>query len=416
VPDPTDRTANLAITSIVGSVTDANGYNADFTGALNTGLGIVVGSSPLQIASIGVISTPYEYIGGQTVQLQLTMSEGVTVNTSGGSPTLTLNDGATATYDANASNLSAGTLVFDYTVGINDRAAFLAITSVNLNGAVVKDSGGHNADFTLPLTADVGLQIGPARVASVSTLLIGEYSTGQVVHVGINMTDSLVLDTSRGSPTLTLNDGAVATYDSSLSDLDTGSLVFDYTVGANDHTPDLEITSVNPNGAIISDVFGSQVDLSGALNVPTNITINSLLVKLPDNFTGAQTSDIPFRNDATGDTGFYQMSNGANVGWQDIGATSTAYSVVGVGDFTGSGADDFLFRDNATGGTPVSTRWSMAQTPAGTTLVQPPRHTASSASAISPAAAPTTSCSGTTALVTPAFMRWSTASIPAGTI
>ena len=45
-------------------------------------------------------------------------------------------------------------------------------------------------------------------------------------------------------------------------------------------------------------------------------------------YNGDGTSDILFRNAATGDTGFYQMVNGANAGWHDIGASSTAYHVV----------------------------------------------------------------------------------------
>jgi hypothetical protein len=68
-------------------------------------------------------------------------------------------------------------------------------------------------------------------------------------------------------------------------------------------------------------------------------------------FNGDGTSDILYRSAATGDTGFYAISNGTNAGWVDIGASSTAYSVVGVGDFTNSGTDDVLYRDNSTGDT-----------------------------------------------------------------
>jgi hypothetical protein len=68
-------------------------------------------------------------------------------------------------------------------------------------------------------------------------------------------------------------------------------------------------------------------------------------------FNGDGTSDILYRDNTTGDTGFYAIVNGANTGWHDIGASSTAYSVVGVGDYNSDGTSDILFRDNATGDT-----------------------------------------------------------------
>jgi hypothetical protein len=61
------------------------------------------------------------------------------------------------------------------------------------------------------------------------------------------------------------------------------------------------------------------------------------------------TSDILFR-DATGDLGFYRMSHGAVAGWTPVGGSSTAYEVVGVGDFDGDGGDDILFRNQTVGG------------------------------------------------------------------
>src|SRR5207302_9462245 len=62
------------------------------------------------------------------------------------------------------------------------------------------------------------------------------------------------------------------------------------------------------------------------------------------------TSDILFRNNSTGDIGFYQMSNGALQGWHDIGGSSTSYAVVGIGDFFGNAtSSDIVFRNNATG-------------------------------------------------------------------
>jgi hypothetical protein len=66
-------------------------------------------------------------------------------------------------------------------------------------------------------------------------------------------------------------------------------------------------------------------------------------------FNGDDLSDILYRNNTTGDTGFYAIVNGVNTGWHDVGASSTAYSVVGVGDFLNDNHSDILYRNNSTG-------------------------------------------------------------------
>jgi hypothetical protein len=45
-------------------------------------------------------------------------------------------------------------------------------------------------------------------------------------------------------------------------------------------------------------------------------------------YNGGGTDSSLFRNKKTGDTGFYQIVNGGNAGWVDVGASSTAYHVV----------------------------------------------------------------------------------------
>ena len=46
-------------------------------------------------------------------------------------------------------------------------------------------------------------------------------------------------------------------------------------------------------------------------------------------YFGNGTDDVLYRNNTSGDTGFYSISNGVNTSWRDLGASSTAYSVVG---------------------------------------------------------------------------------------
>jgi autotransporter passenger strand-loop-strand repeat protein len=268
-----DSASNLEVTGLAPGVTiqDAQGNNADFSAIFNLGTGLSI-NSPLQVTSV---SSPQsgEVPAGQPVQLIIAMNEAVTVDTTGGPPTLILNDGATATYNANASNLAAGLLAFDYTVGANDETPDQSVFEVDLpTGTTVQDASGNNADFSAALNQNTGIQIGPAFVTAVTPSQNAVVGGGQTVTLTIAPSGPVTVS-ANGSPTLTLNDGAIATYDANSSTPSTGLLVFDYAVGANDQTPDLEILQVNPNGATIEDANGYNVDFSGAVNVPTGLWI-----------------------------------------------------------------------------------------------------------------------------------------------
>ena len=73
------------------------------------------------------------------ITLTLTMSEAVTVT--GGTPTLTLNDGGTATYTGGSDRHQS--LTFSYTVAAGENTSDLAVSAVNLNGATIKDGAGN---------------------------------------------------------------------------------------------------------------------------------------------------------------------------------------------------------------------------------------------------------------------------------
>jgi ELWxxDGT repeat protein len=84
---------------------------------------------------------------------------------------------------------------------------------------------------------------------------------------------------------------------------------------------------------------------------PNDLTVVTVIIPPPENFQGNNNSDILFRNDGSGDTGFYQINNGVLQGWVGFGSSSTAYAAVGVGDFNADGTADILFHNNATGDT-----------------------------------------------------------------
>jgi autotransporter passenger strand-loop-strand repeat protein len=277
-----DYTADLAVTGLSANgalVQDSNGNNADFSGLFDAPTGVTI-NSPLQVASVAS-SKSGEAQAGQTIQITITLNEGgVTVNTAGGAPTLILNNNAIATYDTLASSPSLGKLVFDYTIGGADAIPNLSVAAVDLPaGTTVQDAGGNNAGFSVSsIDQNLQLQIGPAFVDGLVALPSSTARTGETVELAVVLSEGVTISATGSAPTLSLNDGAVATYDSTDSNPSTGLLVFQYTVGLGDQTPDLEVTSAKLNGDTIQDANGVAVVLSGVLSSPTGLTINSPLL------------------------------------------------------------------------------------------------------------------------------------------
>ena len=93
---------------------------------------------------------------GKTVTLTLKLSEAVIVK--GSKPTLTLNDGGTATY---VSGSGSNALTFSYTVAAGQKTSDLAVTAFKLNSAIVTDAAGNVANLSGAVTNPAGtLRIG----------------------------------------------------------------------------------------------------------------------------------------------------------------------------------------------------------------------------------------------------------------
>ena len=223
-----DETPNLQViqVNLPRQIDDANGNAADLSAASNFDTGLQVGPVFVDLVTpslSGDIAT------GQTVQLAVSMSAGLTVDTANGSPTLSLSDNAAATYDVAASTPSAGTLAFDYTVAAGDYGPGLSVAGFNANGASVTDANGVSPDFSGLAQSTLGLDVNAATVASVTASpSSGEAVSGQQVLLTLTMGVPVTVGTTGGPPSLDLNDGAIATYDSAASNLAAGPLVFSY--------------------------------------------------------------------------------------------------------------------------------------------------------------------------------------------
>ncbi len=199
------------------------------------------------------------------VTFTVTMSEAVTVT--GGPPTMTLNDGGTATY---ASGSGSSALVFTYTVLGGQNVGDLAVTTFNLNGATVQDSGNNNANTT-------GAQINPPGTLVIDTTAptvtsvttsgtgitsgAGDLASGAEVTFTVSLSEPALV--AGGLPHLTLNDGGTATY---VSGSGSSTWLFTYTVGAGQSTADLTVTAVNLFTS--QDGAGNIVNGGGAVGNP----------------------------------------------------------------------------------------------------------------------------------------------------
>jgi hypothetical protein len=284
----TDYTTQLATSSVNlngATILDAHGQPVNFSGVAQTlnfnGLE-QLSTATMEVNAVFVtglaLSQTTEVQIGANLNLTLSLSQGVSVDTTGGLPTLSLNNGTTATYDANASQPSQGRLVFDYTVGPNDATADLGVDSVNLPAMTrVTDANGNPVDFSYVTNGGTGVQVGPATAVAVYSDANAAH-TSQTVHLTVVMSQAVTVAANSALPTLSLSDGGTASYDANASDPSQGNLVFDYVVGSQEQAKDLMVTKANlPAGTTVQDSSGVNVDFSSALNTSMGLTINSPL-------------------------------------------------------------------------------------------------------------------------------------------
>ena len=164
-------------------------------------------TTPVVLSTVAAPGTGDVTTNG-VVTLTVTMSTAVTV--SGGTPSLSLNDGGAATYQPGQSTGTA--LVFDYTVLPGQSTLGLAVTALNPNGTAIKGAGGVSANLSGASHTFVGLGINlpPATL------------TGTLANVGVaNETTAKPFGSLNvGDPT----GGATDTVTITLSNPDYGTL------------------------------------------------------------------------------------------------------------------------------------------------------------------------------------------------
>ncbi|WP_172664882.1 MBG domain-containing protein [Pedobacter steynii] len=203
---------------------------------------------------------------GDVIPVDVTFSSVVTVT---GTPTLSLNTGATVNY---SSGSGTNTLTFNYTVASGQSSADLdysATTALSLNGGTIQDASSNNAVLTLAAPgaatslgnnkAIVIDGIAPTVASVNSSTANGAYKAGAVINVTVNFSEAV---TVTGTPQLALNSGATVNYTSGTG---TSSLTFNYTVQPTDASADLDYistTALSLNGGTLKDAAGNNATLT----------------------------------------------------------------------------------------------------------------------------------------------------------
>ncbi len=143
---------------------------------------------------------------------------------------------------------------FSYFANWNGEQSFSQDMNIRIDQGWLIDSAGNNSTLEL---ADQDLKFSSYRRtdsanlaeldAISSTTANGIYKAGDVINITVSFNQKVIVDTSGGTPTLTLNNGQTATL---VESDDTKARVFNfsYTIQAGDSVNSLNVTTINTNG------------------------------------------------------------------------------------------------------------------------------------------------------------------------
>ncbi|MDP6215262.1 MAG: hypothetical protein QGI41_10030, partial [Acidimicrobiales bacterium] len=235
---------DLKVTAYTGTIADAAGGAAAATGTVDLGSVTVDGDAP-DLSSVAANDATYKI--GDAIAITVTWDEAVVVS---GTPTLTLDNGATASYTSGTGNAA---LVFTYTVADGDTdTSNLQISSYS--GTIADAAGGAAA----AVTGDLGTVVVDASSPDITgcDATDGAYGVAEAISITCTYNEAV---TVTGTPTITLSNGDVASYASGTTST---SIVFTTTVAQGDtDSADLSVSSIQPTagGATMKDANANAV-------------------------------------------------------------------------------------------------------------------------------------------------------------
>jgi hypothetical protein len=204
---------------------------------------------------------------GDTVSVTATFSETVVVNTSGGTPFVTINIGGVSRQASYSSGSNSNALVFTYTIASSETTDTNGISignnAISANSGTIQDAAGNNANLSHGAVSDNASfkvdTIVPTIASITSSTDSGSYTTSDSINIQVNFSEPVKLSTGNLIIRLQLRDETRDLTVSNWGSSYVSNVSSTYTVQAGDYSDKLTIDSVSlaAGGATLNDAAGN---------------------------------------------------------------------------------------------------------------------------------------------------------------
>ncbi|MET1077870.1 MAG: DUF4347 domain-containing protein [Pseudomonas sp.] len=250
----------------------------------------IAGQHQIQIdgvaATVVSVTVPANgtYVAGQHLDFTVNLSEAVVVDTTGGTPRIAVTlDSGGSVYADYLSGSGSSALVFRLTVsnGQFDGTGIALGSQIQANGGTLQDAVGNTTLVSLNAVASTtGVLIDAAAplVASVTVPSASHYNAGDLLSFTVNASESVLVDSTGGTPRLALDLGGTTVYADYVSGSGSTALLFQYSVQAGDNDNDgILVGTLELNGGTARDAAGNDLNLTlNAVGDTSGVQVDTL--------------------------------------------------------------------------------------------------------------------------------------------
>ena len=316
-----------------GTLRDAAGNDLTLTFTAPVTTSVLVDTTAPTLSSVSPPSNG-GYKEGQNLEFTANYNETVTVNTTGGTPSIGITIGTSSKSAAYVSGTGTAALVFRYTVANSDadNDGIAASSPIELNGGTILDAAQNNAalSFTVPDTSSVLVDAGAPTLSSITGPTDGSFGTGQNLDFNVTYSEAITVDTSGGTPSISLTIGSTTRTASYVTGNGTSVLVFRYTIVSGDSDTDgIEpASSIVLNSGTFIDAGGNDAPLSFTAPTLTSVLVDTTAPSMNSIARQSPTSTTIDASSVTFRVTFSESVNGVGLADFEITKTDTASGAV----------------------------------------------------------------------------------------